>query len=307
MGTVDLRQFGDDQIVIHFGGSLTSIDAYTFANSLVAFADTVRAVNGAISSDDGIEVRVEALGPGSFRAVIKKISKGFFGKSLEEFFADGSRRLFWGLIAALIYDKAMRSDPSAKITINTNEVIMETGKDRVIVPRAVYDQMKALETSPEVQRNLSRTFEVIEADDAVENFGLTPKVDDPEPVVQIPRAIFPRLSTMTPVEGDGTKRRSQTDKARLLINKAWFTPGNRKWTFEWNGVPITAPIKDETFWSKLEKREYLIGQGDALDVEITYQQTYVEELGIWATDPHSYVVTRVIKTVPRSKQSGLNL
>ena len=31
MGTVDLRDLSGDQIVIHFGGELTSVDAYTFA------------------------------------------------------------------------------------------------------------------------------------------------------------------------------------------------------------------------------------------------------------------------------------
>jgi hypothetical protein len=49
VGTVDLRKLEGDQIVIHFGGSLTSVDAYTFANSLVAFADTIRAVNASIN------------------------------------------------------------------------------------------------------------------------------------------------------------------------------------------------------------------------------------------------------------------
>jgi len=273
MATVDLREFGDDQIVIHFGGSVTSVDAYTFANSFVAFADTVRAVNSVINPAQGVEVRLEAIGPGSFRAVVRRMAKGIGG-----FFSDGSRRVFWGLIAALIFDRLIRNDPTARITVNTREVVIVVGKDRVIIPRTVYDQMQNVRDDPEVQRNLSRTFDAIERDDAVENFGLTPRMADPEPVVQIPRAIFPQLSSTPAIAEGDPKRRERRERARLVILKAWLTPGNRKWSFEWNGVPISAPIKDESFWGKLASREYLIGQGDALDAELRFKQFYDEEL-----------------------------
>ena len=102
VGTIDLREFEGDQIVIHFGGSLTSVDAYTFANSLLAFADTIRAVNTVINPNQNIEVRLEAIGPGSFRAVIKRVKKGLGG-----LFSRGAEQVFWGIVAALIYDKTL--------------------------------------------------------------------------------------------------------------------------------------------------------------------------------------------------------
>jgi hypothetical protein len=81
--------------------------------------------------------------------------------------------------------------------------------------------------------------------------------------------------------------------------KAWFTPGNRKWSFEWNGVPISAPIRDEAFWQKLASREYLIGQGDALDVELRFQQNYDEGLGMFVNDVHTFEVIKVSGVVPK--------
>ncbi len=63
MGTIDLRHLGGSEVVIHFGGSLKSVDVYTFANSLVGFADTVRAVNKLVDPNCAIEVRVEAVIP----------------------------------------------------------------------------------------------------------------------------------------------------------------------------------------------------------------------------------------------------
>ena len=77
MGIIDLRKFDDDKIVVHFGGQLSSVDAYTFANSLVSLADLVRAINEVVNPGQNIEVRLDAVGPGSFRAVIKRVKKGF--------------------------------------------------------------------------------------------------------------------------------------------------------------------------------------------------------------------------------------
>jgi hypothetical protein len=155
---------------------------------------------------------------------------------------------------------------------------------------------------PEVQKNLSRTFQAVEFDEGIENFGLTPRIDDDEPVVQIPKDSFPRLATPILIEGD-PKRREKTERARLIILKAWLTPGKRKWSFEWNGIPLSAPITDPDFWEKLANRTILIGQGDALDVEIRYQQGYEDQLGVWVNDAHTFEITRVSAHIPRGPRS----
>jgi hypothetical protein len=296
MATVDLRLLEGDQIVIHFGGALTSVDAYTFANSLIAFADTVRAVNRVLDPNQGIEVRLEAIGPGSFRAAVKRIRKGLGG-----FFSRGAEAVFWGVIATLIYEKALRPDDGApKITITSDEVIIQHGEDTVIVPRAVYDQARNVRNDPDVQLNLSRTFQAVERDEAIENFGLTPSVDDPEPLVQIPRSDFSALSDARGLIGTDRERRIRTERARLVITKAWLRSGNRKWAFEWNGVPISAPIRDHAFLERLERREFLIGYGDALDVMIQYEQVYDPGIQMFTNDVASFLIVEVIGIVSRS-------
>jgi hypothetical protein len=111
---------------------------------------------------------------------------------------------------------------------------------------------------------------------------------------------------------DGARRRPRSEQARLVITKAWLKRDKRtlhKWSFEWNGVPISAPIKDEDFLDKLEHREYLIGTGDALDAQINYQQVYDEGLDMYVNESDSFVVERVIRPVPRSggRQSRMNV
>jgi hypothetical protein len=294
MGIVDLREFKGDQVVIHFGGALTSVDAYTFANSLVAFADTIRSVNAIVNPSQSIEIRLESLGAGSFRAVIKRIAKGLGG-----FFSRVAEAVFWGIIATLIYENIIKDDPHVQISVRTDEVIIQKGGDKIIIPRNVYDQMPNVRANPEVQKNLSRTFQVLENDEAIQNFGLTPKLTDPEPLIQVPREDFPSLSSPPQlVEGD-PRRRERTENARLVILKAWLVPGNRKWSFEWNGVPLSAPIKDEGFLDRLARREYLIGHGDALDVRLRYQQEYDDSLGIYVNDPHTFEIVEVLAAISR--------
>ena len=147
---------------------------------------------------------------------------------------------------------------------------------------------------------------MIEEDSAIENFGLTPNLTDAMPLVQLSRDDFSRLATvpsfdMLPSE----KRRERIERARLVILKAWLIPGNRKWSFEWNGVPISASISDTSFFDKLARREILLGQGDALDVELRYEQEYDEALGVYVNDARTYNVVRIIAPVPRARQGEL--
>jgi hypothetical protein len=302
MGRINLGDLGGDQIVIHFGGALTSVDAYTFGNSLIAFADTVRAVNAVLNPEQSIEIRVEAIGPGSFRAVIKRMKRGLGG-----FFARGAEAVFWGIIATLIYENLIKHEPHTTMRVEADQVVIEKNGDTIIIPRAVYDQVPAVRGNAEVQRSLSRTFQVIEEDPAIENFGLTRDLKDETPLVQVSRSDFPVLASPEPSfqVQDTERHRTRTERARLVILKAWLVPGHRKWSFEWNGVPISAPIIDEGFFDRLASREILIGQGDALDVELTYEQNYDDTLGVYVNDQHTFQITKVFAPIPRARQMRL--
>lgn len=177
----------------------------------------------------------------------------------------------------------------------------------MIVPRTVYEAMPNVRANPEVQRNLSRTFKAMEHDEAVTDFGLTNRIDDSQPIIVVPRSEFERLAEPSAIVEEHDTIRDREEQARLVILKAWLTHQRRKWSFEWNGVPISAPIVDETFLDQLDRREYLIGAGDALDVVLTFKQQFDASLGIYINDPNSFVVRRVVKPVPRRSAPRLPL
>ena len=297
MGTVDLRALRGDEIVLHYGGMLTTVDAYTFANSLIAFADTARAVNAIINPSQSIEVRLVANGPGSYRAVVR-----WAAKELKGLFKEAPRELFWIVIGALL-TRCMFSDEPPKIIVNADEVVIESGDDRVIIPRKAYEKVEQVEKAPEVRRNLKRTFEVLDRDLSVENFGITADLKDDRPLIQVDRVQFANFTRDPAAAIQLEGRRLRVENARLIILKAWLSPGKHKWSFEWNGVPISAPIADEVFLESIANRTYLIGAGDALDVELGFEQQYLQSLEVFENDPTTYVVNRVRGHVPRGPVS----
>lgn len=86
---------------------------------------------------------------------------------------------------------------------------------------------------------------------------------------------------------------------RLVILKAWLKANNRKWSFEWNAVPVSAPIKDADFLARIERREHLIGSGDALDVELRYSRFTPLTLGTYVNDQSTFEVVKVVRVTQR--------
>jgi hypothetical protein len=274
MAVISLERFFEDTIVVHFGSGAGSINARTFAEALIGFVDTAYAVNSTIDPGQEIEIIIEATGPGSFRAVIRRLKKKYGGT-----LSPVAGLIFWGVVTNLIYDATLKKDDPVLITINTNEVIIKHGHDTVVVPRNVYDASENAKKNPAVEKGIKKTFESIERDPDVTEFGLTSSIHDPRPLVTIPRDDFSVITQRAVIETEEPpSERTKTERARLVILKAWLNHAKRKWSFEWNGVPISAPIFDRTFLDRLDRREILLGAGDALDVDIVFKQTFDQSL-----------------------------
>jgi hypothetical protein len=291
---INLGRFEGDRIVVHFGGDFSGIDAYTFANSLIGFADTARAVNATIDPGQEIEIILEEFGPGSFRARLRRIRRDHGG-----LLSRGVEAVFWGILATLIYENVIKSDAHVRVVIQTDEVRLHHGSETIVVPRHLYEACENAKKNPAVQRGLERTFRPLNENKNVTEFGLTTRIDDPKPIVRIPRSQFELFTAPDAVTQVSPTERVRKETARLYILKAWLKHAKRKWSFEWNGVPISAPITDTDFLDRLQRREHLLGAGDALDVEITFKQFFDDELGVHVNEPDSYVVTKVIRPVPR--------
>jgi hypothetical protein len=295
MPDIRLDEFRGETVVVHFGGDPSSINIYTYTEALRGFADTARLISSLVDPGQEIEILVEQTGPGSFRTRVRRLRKKYGGV-----FSTATHAVFWGIVANVIYDKYVKYDPPPIVIVNTDEVIVKVGDQQVVVPRQVHDAATNAKSDPEIDRSIRRTFEPLQRDPSVTGFGLTTTLDNPRIPLYIPRAEFPRLTHDVVLPDVTLTERVNTATARLIILKAWLNQAKRKWSFDWNGVPVSAPIKDAEFLDAIAQRKYLIGAGDALDVEIGFKQSLDPQLCVYVTDPASYVITKVLAHVPKA-------
>jgi hypothetical protein len=294
MADVDLRALSPNDVVLHFGGRPNEVDAFTFSNSLIAFADALREINGQINSNFSLDVTIEAAGPGSFRARI-----GTHVKSIGGLFKSDAKSLLINLLATFIYVRILDPQTPPQITVNDDSVVIQTGSDRVIVPRSTWEAREKLAHPKAVQKHISRAFQVIREDVSVTDFGLAASLDEVDPVGSIDRIKFAILATVPEEETDKDDEPFRDERTHLTVLKIVFERGTRKWQFVWNGIRISAPIKDEVFFDKIAAREYDFGQGDILDVTLRIYQVRDEMSGALINDHYDVMKVHGQQKMPR--------
>lgn len=295
MRIVDIGQF-EDSVVIHFDTDDKRINAYTFASMLVALADAAKAANATLNAGCEIEIVVEALGPGSFRALIRAL----YTSSRNLLANQVVIGLVIGVMGNYIYERTLAVDDKFKVEIKTDEVIIQKGNDRVIVPRNVYDATRRVEKNPEFVKAITRTFEAVAADEKVKSVGLVEKMDSPAPTIPIDRSTLLSLVAETP---EDPVSRTVTERAELQIVKAILKKSTRKWEFVWRGITISAPVAHEQFYIDFFAHEIAIAPGDTLEVTLAIKQTKDPDTGIYTNI--GYEVVEVHRHVPRIRQIPL--
>ena len=182
MRVVDIGQFGDT-LVLHFQTDGPTINAYTLASSLVSIADAAKAANLALNPGYDIEVVVEALGSGSFRAKIRAV----YSKARNLFSDQRLQAVVLSILASFIYERTLSVDKELKVTVNSNEVIVERENERLIVPRQIYDATRKAERSQRFVQAVSRTMESISGDPKIRSLGFVPELTSPPPEISIQR------------------------------------------------------------------------------------------------------------------------
>jgi len=213
----------------------------------------------------------------------------------------------WGIVSAAVYEAAkgifLENAPGVQVTVTDTEVTYRRGNDIIIIKRDVYNDLPKVLAAPTAQENTLKIMKALERDPTVTDFGLTADMNDPVPVLTIPRSeiekafdrgTFTGISMTVPrmVEERSAADRYVTEKATLRITTAQLKGTNKKWRFEWGDKEISARITDEAFLAKLNNREYLIGAGDTLDVELAYKRRSGTGEGN-GIDPRSFVVAKV--------------
>ena len=193
MPTVDIREF-EQGFVIHFGGEFTRINAYTLASTLVNIADAARAANAILNPGYEIEVVVEALDRGSFRAKVRAL----YRRTENLFSSQVASAIVLGVIGNFIYQHTLAPDQSINVIVNTAEVIIEQGDTRILVPREIHEATAQVESVPQFRRGVGEAIRAIVDDPDIATIGLGPGINIP--------CLSERLPLKSPVSGSPLSR-----------------------------------------------------------------------------------------------------
>jgi hypothetical protein len=295
MADIDLRALTPSDLVLHFGGRLNEVDAFTFSNSLIAFGEALREINAQVNENYCIEVSIEANGPGSFRAhIATKL------KSLGGLLSHDARNVIAGILATFIYLKIDPQEPP-KIIINDDSVVIQTGTDRVIVPRATWEAREKIRNHSAIETHVRKAFSVMEEDASISNFGIASSIHDKYPIALIDRGAFAVITREPEEVGEDDNKTFKDEKTKLTVLKLVFERGNRKWQFVWNGIKISAPIRSDEFFDKLASREYDFSQGDVLDVTLRVHQIRDEISGVFINSDYEVLEVHGLEKMPRQR------
>jgi len=256
----------------------------------MAFVNLAASVDYRLNPGGDISIEVDALEAGSFRARLRRTGAGSAG-----FFSDGLKQIFWSIVSSLIFVWLFQGQ-HVTVKVDRDQVTIEGPDQTVIVSRSAYEGARAVSEDREVKGHAKEFFDALELDPEVRGVGLESE-GGKGGKVHFPREQIGRLSENLRIEPILSRRR-RTERARLTILKPSLHKRPQKWSFEWNGVPISARITDEAFLSTMKRREFVFGYGDALDVELAYEQQYDEATDVFINDNTTYEVQKVSRHIP---------
>lgn len=289
----------DDKIVLYFGTTDHKINAYSLAASLIAFADAVRKANKQINPGYDVEIVVEALEDGSFRVILQAIYKA----AGNIFSKETLKTIAISIVASIIYEKAFSPQPT--ITINTDEVIIESNGEKLVVPRQIYEQAEIAKKDDSIQSSVNKIFEAVNSDDSVSSFGITHNLQDKVPEITIPKNRIKEVVELTPDTNDNNINIIEEGNEKLEIVKAILERGSRKWEFLWRGIRISAPVLDDDFYNRFFNHDIRIAPGDILDVKLKITQRKLPDISVY--ENIKYEVISVKSHTPRFVQGKLKM
>lgn len=294
---IDINQF-KESFVIHFGGDFTRINAYTLATTLVSLANAAKSANSIINPGYEVEVVVESIGSGSFKAQVKTLYRGIGNL----FTTQDLKPLVISVLAAYIAHSLFPTNVNINVVVTSDNVVLEQGDKKIIIPKNVHAELEKVRGVSRFRDEISRTFDVVEKDKNIEFFGVAKKITDKEPSVKVVRDDFPLF--VSPVVEQGNSKQI-IEVVDLVIMKAILERSKRKWEFVWRGVKISAPVLDNRFYDDFFARKITIAPGDSLSVKLKIYQVRDSDAGIFTNE--RYEIIEVLDHVPRAVQMALNM
>ena len=262
MDQIDLTRFDDEGgFTVQFIGPPGLIAVDTLVETLSGFSEALEVIGDIVDPAFELQVYVDSVAPGSVKIGVK-LKKRL--KKLDSLAVAGT--VVVGLFSNYLYDQ-IKADEKCNVVMTADKVTVQGDHCNLTINRQVYELAPKVEHNPKVAHGVKRALQAVKRDEAVRGVGVS-RTPDAKPEVFIERVRFDdaikRLTAraafdyvtdqMASIPAIVHETRTQTIRTNLVILKAWLERGRRKWRSNWQGLKISASIKDPDFFDQLAAR-----------------------------------------------------
>ncbi|MDP8228237.1 MAG: hypothetical protein P9M15_02150, partial [Candidatus Electryoneaceae bacterium] len=252
--------------------------------------------------DYKVHIKINALERGSFQ-IVTEIQASLI-EAIKLLLSNDSVNYASGLVGVLVgafkLRKFLKGKPPTNVQENgTNTTVTNSKGATVTIDKRVYH----CHNNVNINRSVNNTFIVLNDDPAIEDFELQDGKTR-EPLFQVDRSEFSNMIQDPVVETDD-KQIIVKHGCTLEILKVVFKKDKRtKWSFNYDGFPISARIDDDHFLERMMHGEPF-AKGETLIVDLEITQTYDPQLDSWINS--DYRIIRVSEHPPRRNVMQMKL
>ena len=265
---------------LHYEVPRSEISSSTLIETLIGVQTIVRESNRQLDPGKQVELRVQALGGGSFEVGIQLNAANIIG-AIASFFSTTS-------IAYLntLLDVISKSLTLSKWRAENKAIVSQEERPDGIVLTNVdgdvlifKDNTFNVTMSPSVGHGANRLLSALAVDPEVQAFQVRDKEDEPLFAIESPELRMIAAAQAKPVDEDVEQEpRIITRTVELEVVKPSFDP-KYKWDVWYKGVKTAISVTDQEFLERVRRHEEVFGAGDILKCDLTTTELYDADLG----------------------------
>ncbi|MCI1934696.1 MAG: hypothetical protein LKJ31_06310 [Atopobiaceae bacterium] len=275
----------DKTVTVKFEGQVEQVDVNTFTRILLDYAAVARAAGNETSPDLGVRVNIRATRPGCLEAILTLVPDEI--GAIWKLMGNNAGQLeVITTVAFGIYGIARQSGHHGKI-ISTeakeNGEIEITCKDgaKKSFPQKALDAIKHTPTALEA---IKGSFQTLDDDSSISGIKM---LENDEIRFKADRNEFGAIANAPTYEDEDIRHRLVNDVSLVVVRPLFEKSTTKVWGFVWNGINISARIKDESFLESLQNESF--SMGDTLVVNLDLTQKKEETTGIFINKSYDII------------------
>jgi len=295
------RSMSDEEydFSIKLTGKLTEIDVNTFLDTVGNIVIGLHQINDEVRPGKGLQITIKEIKPDGSMGFFFTLKHALIDKlPLLQYITKNDLETVSSLVLILVglltIRKLLKGEKAKEVTQEREmTTIINAQGDKIQIDNRTYDIFTENQV---IDAALGKTFDTLEGDESVQGFELYES--GKKKVFDLDRGEFSLLSKPAVMPEEDT--RVKKEDAILTMFKVVFEKGY-KWQFFYQGVKISADIKDETFFARIDKGEKF-SKGDTIIAELHITQVYDRSIETYVNK--EYVVAAIKQHMPRGSQTS---